>query len=332
MRVERKAAFILTLVAGMMAGQAALAQSADVSGLADRVNRLERDLNAVEAQVYRNGGSSSEGGTAPANGGAIAGDAYSMLDQRINALENQMRDLTGQIEKQGYTLNQLQDKLERMNKDNDLRFKDLEAKAGVGGPPSGAPPQGQPPANGAPPPADGKGGQWNPTMGSPPTTLGQVPAGDLKQEQRQVADEGNQQTPEQHKPGALPGNTPQEKYDYAFGLLRNNDYQGATEAFKLFVSQYPKNSLAGNAVYWLGQIPYSQGNYDAAAHLFYEAYHKYPKSAKAPESLLKVGLSFSKLNKKKEACVVFQRFLTEYPDAADSMRRQAKQEKRKMGC
>lgn len=330
MRVERKAAFILTLVAGVMAGQAALAQSADVSGLSDRVNRLERDLNAVEAQVYRNGGSDGSAPAAPANGGAIAGDAYSMLDQRISALENQMRDLTGQIEKQGYALNQLQDKLDRMNKDNDLRFKDLEAKAGVGAPPAGAP--SAPPANGAPPSAGGNNGQWNPTMGSPPTTLGQVPAGALKQEQRQVAEEGGQDTAEQRKPGALPGKTPQEKYDYAFGLLRNNDYQGATDAFKLFVSQYPKNPLAGNAVYWMGQIPYSQGNFDAAARLFYEAYHKYPKSAKAPESLLKVGLSFDKLNKKKEACVVFQRFLAEYPDAPDSMRRQAKQEKHKMGC
>jgi TolA-binding protein len=40
----------------------------------------------------------------------------------------------------------------------------------------------------------------------------------------------------------------------------------------------------------------------------------------------------SNLGKKKEACAAFHRFTTEYPDAADNLRRQAASEKQKLGC
>ncbi|HVI49792.1 MAG TPA: tol-pal system protein YbgF [Candidatus Sulfotelmatobacter sp.] len=308
------------------------AKAQESQGLTDRLNRLERELNTLQSQVYRGGGSSSSssGGAA-----ALSGDTYSMLDQRINALEGQLRDLTGQIEKTNYTNSQMQSKLERMEKDNDFRFKELEQKAGAGGAPqAGQPAQGgQTTANGAPaltpPNSANKQGDWNPTMGSPPGNLGQIPASDLKKEQQAAA--GNAAQPAA-KAGTLPGKTPQEQYDYAFGLLRNSDYDGANNAFQLFVQQHPQDPLAGNAVYWLGQIPYSQGDYEKAAPLFLDAYRKYPKSAKAGESLLKVGLAFSNLNKKKEACVAIQRFLSEFPDASDNLRRQASQEKSKLGC
>jgi len=326
------AAFLLALCLGLAAY--APAQAQESQGLSDRLNRLERDLNTLQSQVYRGGGSSS---SSSGGGAALSGDTYSMLDQRINALEGQLRDLTNQIEKTSYASSQMQSKLERMEKDNDFRFKELEQKVGGGG--GGAPQTGQAPqpgqtqANGAPaltpPNSANKQGDWNPTMGSPAGNLGQIPAADLKKEQQAAA--GGNAAPAAAK-GTLPGKTPQEQYDYAFGLLRNSDYDGANNAFQLFVQQHPQDPLAGNAVYWLGQIPYSQGDYDKAAPLFLDAYRKYPKSAKAGESLLKVGLAFSNLNKKKEACVAVLRFLSEFPDASDNLRRQAAQEKSKLGC
>lgn len=264
-------------------------------------------------------------------GAAISGDTYSMLDQRINALEQQIRDLNSQVEKATFTNNQLQSKLDRMDKDYDQRFKDLEQKAN-GTPGQG---QGQTGANGAPvlvPPSDQGNAEagWNPTMGSPPGNLGQVPVNDLKK--AQAAANGNAAAAPVAKGGVLPGKTSQEQYDYAFGLLRNNDYDGANNAFKLFVQQHSQDPLAGNAMYWLGQIPFSQGDYDKAAPLFFEAYRKYPRSAKAGESLLKVGLSFDNLDKKKEACAAITHFLSEFPDAADNLHRQAVQEKSKLRC
>ncbi len=65
---------------------------------------------------------------------------------------------------------------------------------------------------------------------------------------------------------------------------------------------------------------------------FLDAYQKYPKSAKAAERLLKVGLSMGQLGKKKEACAALHRFQTEFPDASDSLKRQATAERTKQGC
>jgi tol-pal system protein YbgF len=196
-----------------------------------------------------------------------------------------------------------------MRADDDLRFQELEAKAGGKPSPSAANSEAAEPAAGGPP-----------TMGSPPGYLGRP--GTRPQTAAVLPP----------PPPPLAGRTPQEKYDTAFALLRNSNYEGATKAFQSFVAQYPHDPLAGNAMYWLGQIPYSQGQYEQAAVTFLDAYQKYPKSAKAGESLLKVGLSLADLNKKKEACTALQRFQSEFPDAADNLKRQAVAEKQKLGC
>jgi tol-pal system protein YbgF len=133
--------------------------------------------------------------------------------------------------------------------------------------------------------------------------------------------------------GGLPAGKPAaEQYDYAFGLLRNSDYDGATRAFQAFLQQHAQDPLAGNAAFWLGQIEFAQGHYEQSAPIFLDAYRKYPNSAKAAESLLKVGLSMGNLGKKSEACTALRRFQTEFPDAADNLKRQATAERTKQGC
>lgn len=317
----------LALAAGLGFHGAAQAQTVDTRGLVDRLDRLERDLNTLQSQVYRGqagGGSSASAGAG--GGGAVTGSAYGILDDRISALESQMQQLTGQVEKSNFNLSQLSTKIDRMQSDNDFRFKELESKAGIGPAPgaAAASPAGQPSAAGQPgptalnAPAAGEG-----TMGSPPGFLAHPATGHPG---------AAPAAPAAAAQPALVGKTPQEQYDYAFGLLRNSDYDGANKAFQAFVGQHPQDPLAGNAMFWLGQIPYSQGQYDQAAVIFLDAYRKYPKSAKAGESLLKVGLAMSNLSKKKEACAALHRFTTEFPDAADNLRRQASTEKQKLGC
>jgi tol-pal system protein YbgF len=326
-----RAVFVLALAAGLFFQHSAHAQS-DTRGLVDRLDRLERDLNTLQAQVYRgqgNGGptvitSPALGGSGSGGGGArpsgpLSGDAYSLLDDRINALESQMRDLTGQAEKTSFAVGQLSAKIDRMQADNDFRLKDLESKSG-GGVPTGAP------AGAVSPPAAKQGadaGTQGP--GAPPGTLSHSPGAPAQ---------GNNLAapPAAAAPVALVGKTPQEQFDYAFGLLKNSDNAGAAKAFQAFVGQHPQDPLAGNAMYWLAQISYAQGQYDQAAVTFLDAYRKYPKSAKAGESLLKVGLSMSNLGKKKEACAALSRFSSEFPDAADNLRRLAASEKQKLGC
>jgi len=315
----RFASRTLTLTFAALFALPVLAQ--DTQGLIDRINRLERDLNTLQAQVYRgqSGKVQSSGGSADA--GVGSGGAYGMLDTRISQLEDQLRQATGDLEKYQYDMNQLKAKLDRVQQDDDFRFKQLEDKqnaapAAAAPPPAAVPPAGAPDANGnhqGPGSPPGFLGQPKPGAGDKPTTP--PPA---------AADSGA---------GALPaGKTAAEQYDYAFGLLRNSDYVNATSAFQAFLQQHPQDPLAGNSAFWLGQIEFAQGHYEQAAPIFLDAYRKYPKSAKAAESLLKVGVSMGNLGKKAEACAALKRFQTEFPDAADNLRKQASAERTKQGC
>lgn len=344
-----RAAVFAALAAAMLTAGVAHAQQQDVRDLVDRVERLERDLNILQSQFYRSQSGNASGNTTvitspTANGGgqALSGDVYNTLDQRISALEDQIRTLTGQIEKANHDADELTSRLDRMQSDNDVRFKELEQKVS-GGPAAAIQPPGGQPASGAVPPAPGQAtagqpvpgaqatgeAEWNPTMGSPPHPLGQLSESDLKK----LAPKNTETATAQPAPApAAAAKTPQEQYDAAFALLRNNDNDGATKAFQAFLTQHPKDPLAGNATFWLGQIAYAQGKYEQAAPIFFDAYSKYPKSAKAGESLLKVGLAMSNLNKKREACAALARFTSEFPDAGEGLKRQAVTEKQKLGC
>jgi tol-pal system protein YbgF len=301
--------FFLTLFIAVLGGASFFAVSparaqSDTSGLLDRLDRLERDLNTLQAQVYR-GQTPPPAKAAPVNTGAAApnSNVYSLLDSRITAIESEMQELTAKVELSSHNVDVLQSKVDRMQSDNEFRFKALESR-------------------GAPPPmAD---------VGAPPAA--EAPASDLGAPPGYLVHPGA-------KPGAPPpiappaaAQTPQQQYDYALGLLKKQDYDGANSAFQSFIAQHANDPLAGNATYWLGQIPFAQGEYDKAAVLFLDVYQKYPKSVKAPESLLKVGLSMSNLGKKKEACAAIHRFISEYPDSGLDLRRQADAEKKKLGC
>lgn len=298
----------LALAFGALLSLPVLAQ--DTQGMVDRINRLERDLNTLQAQVYRGGG----GGKPSGSGGSdnsLNGNAYSVLDGRISELEERLRDVTGQMEQNQNLLNQLQSKLDRMQQDDEFRFKQIEDKQSTAPTP--------PPAADPPPPSGNPQGP-----GSPPGFLGHPAAGAAPATPPPAAAGGA---------GLLPsGKTAAEQYDYARGLLQNSDYDNAAKAFQAFVQQHPQDPLAGSAAYWLGQIAYVQGHFDQAAVIFLDAYQKYPKSAHVAESLLKVGLSMGQLNKKKEACAALHRFQTEFPDASDSLKKQATTERSKQGC
>ena len=121
-------------------------------------------------------------------------------------------------------------------------------------------------------------------------------------------------------------------YNEAFKLLQDGDYAGAERSFKAFVQANPKHPLAGNAQYWLGETYYARRDYQNAMVSFAEGYKVYKASPKGPDNLLKLGITLAVLNKKQEACAVFQRFNQDYPRATDLQKRRVDQERQKNGC
>ena len=70
--------------------------------------------------------------------------------------------------------------------------------------------------------------------------------------------------------------------------------------------------LMPNIQYWLGEVFYAKKNFEQAVIEFGTGFKNYPDSIKGPDNLLKLGLSFSNLNKKNEACNAFYELEIKY--------------------
>ncbi|MCC6913684.1 MAG: tol-pal system protein YbgF [Rhodospirillaceae bacterium] len=130
----------------------------------------------------------------------------------------------------------------------------------------------------------------------------------------------------------LPDGTPKVQYDFAFDLLRRNDFARAEVAFRDFLKRHPKDPLAGNAQYWLGETHYVRGDYQQAAVEFMAGYQNYPKTNKGPDNLLKLAMSMSNLGQTQGACTALGRLAKDYPKAPDEVAKPAAAERAKLKC
>jgi tol-pal system protein YbgF len=125
---------------------------------------------------------------------------------------------------------------------------------------------------------------------------------------------------------------PKQLYEQAYGHLLQRDYGAAEAAFDDFLKRHPNDPLAGNAQYWLGETYYVRGQYRAAAGAFLKGYQTYGKSAKAPESLLKLAMSLQRLGQKEAACTSFGELAVKFPNAPAHVKTTAQTERQKGGC
>ncbi len=332
----------LVILAGLQ--QPVLAQSVD-----DQLERLQRELSDLQRQVY--GGAAPPAGAAASGG--LAPTQAARLQLQLDQFEVQLQELTGRVEDMGFQMQSVSDRLDKLVADVDLRLRNLE-QGGL--PPVGA--QAQTPGSqmaGAPVPgAQMAGGQSAalpqaaaPSSSAQPGSIGTISESDLSSFQSQQASNaaqaqaqaqaapvlgGQQQAAVAPGAGALPEGTPQQQYDYAFGLLRQANYAGAEQAFAAFLAQHPNDTLAGNAKYWLGETYYVRGNYQQAAVTFAEGFETYPNNSKAPDNLLKLGMSLASLGSTQDACGTFDVLLDRYADAPATILSRAQRESQRLSC
>jgi len=126
--------------------------------------------------------------------------------------------------------------------------------------------------------------------------------------------------------------TPAALYDEAFAYLQRNDYQAAEGVFHDFIKRYPEHSLVSNAKYWLGETYYARSDYTSASRAFARAFQDHPDSHKAPDMLLKLGMSLARQDKKDEACLTFSELRKRYPAGSASVMQTADNERQSLGC
>ncbi|WP_091857053.1 tol-pal system protein YbgF [Bosea robiniae] len=288
-------------------------------------------------------------------GGAVPASAQDAADLlvRTTRLENQLRQMSGQIEQLQFENRRLSEQLRKFQEDVDFR---LNEKGGGGRPnsaapgPTGAPPAGATPqrhrrsdafdpatqqgAAGAPQQLGGGGAiagiieddyAGGPATGQPLDLQGvgrPVPQGGMPQDRPRGASVAAASGPQSAK----------EAYDLAFASLRRKEYEQAEMGFRQFLQSYPRDRQAVDATYWLGESYLQRQRYREAAEQFLKISRESPKAAKAPDSLLKLGMSLNGLGAKEQACATYAKVGVDYPSASNAVRQGVARERRRSGC
>ena len=112
----------------------------------------------------------------------------------------------------------------------------------------------------------------------------------------------------------LPNLSPEDQFQQAFDLLRNQRFDEAKNSFLIFIKENNENNLSGTAHYWLGEIYLLKKEYREAALILAEGYQKFPQSIKAPDMLYKLSESLVFIDKKNDACSTLIKLDKEYPN------------------
>lgn len=115
---------------------------------------------------------------------------------------------------------------------------------------------------------------------------------------------------------------PKTMYNKAFSYINKKDHKTATKKMREFIKAYPKHSLADNALYWIGEMHYADGNWDQAILEFENVQTQYPKGDKAPAALLKQGYAFQKMGDKDTAKIVLKKVISKFPKSSASKKAQ----------
>ncbi len=109
----------------------------------------------------------------------------------------------------------------------------------------------------------------------------------------------------------------QAEYDAAYALLgpQQKRYGDAAKAFAAFVQKYPRDRLAANAQYWLGEAYYVSQQNAAALTAFDKVVAEYPRSTKASGALFKIGRLHEASGRRSDARKAYARVINDYPDS-----------------
>jgi len=299
MRLPMITGFILA--ATLLLGQPARAQmeSREYLLLRNQIDELRHQLQGLQDQVGRGGGSSlGRPAYAPPTQLQPGGnDMVAQLLTRVETLEEQVRQLRGQIEEtQNQSVRQGADLGKRID---DLAFQVNPQGAAPGGAPNGLPPAGP----GVPPPAAGSS--------PPPTVLS-------------LAKPAAQAGPPPHR-------TPEVALQDGNAALARHDYPAA-EAAAQEVLAIRTSPRAYDAQLLLAHALYGERKFPPAAIAFDDAYSRNKKGGHAQDALLGLASALAAIPEKKAACDTVARLRTEFPQLRPEVREGVVAVSQRAGC
>ena len=287
-----------------------------IQAVADQIQVLTKDLKTLEKAVYKKSDIVSSTSSSLTQSDGLNEDILTKHLLKLNEIEDQFRELTNKFEEVNFKLDKLSTRVTKIQSDAQLRFSDLE--------------------NGSISTTSEKS-QTLPGS-TKPQEFGAATAyqtSNLPKEQAINSVESAQtviaEEPETRE-SLLPDKPAEEQYEFAVSFMKIGDYETAEFALKEFIDKNRDHDLAGSAQYWYGETFRIRQLYSDAATAYLDGYQNYPKSRKAPDNLLKLGITMVQLGEKDQGCKMISGIKKEYPKANKSVLQKAQYEQKKFKC
>lgn len=283
MRLMHRGLMSVGLLAGCLYGHAPVL-AADPVPVETRVDRLEKEMRAVQRKVFPGGAPVQPDITPEVTTVAPPPSASPVTDliSRVTALESQLATLTGQVEQNSYKLRLIEDKLGKME--------------------AAAAPATVPQAAAGPVPAPAVAA--TPAAATPPKAAA-TGASDARKAAVAAVE----------RPST--GDLANDAYVYGFRLWEAKFYPEAQVQLKTAVDKYGDTSVGSRAQNLLGRAYLDDGKPALASVAFYENYQKRPGGDRAAQSLAYLGEALIQLRKPADACKVYKELEGNYTVTSD---------------
>jgi len=283
--------------------------------IADQIKVITNDLKTLEKAVYQKSDVVSLKPSSSVSSDGLNEDIMTKHLLKLNEIEDQFRELTNKFEEVNFKLDKLSTRVTKIQSDTQLRFSDLETGTNTTVEKQSALPGSTKPQDfGAAPAYQTSNLPKNQSINS------------IESAQTVIAEEPDQ------RESLLPEKPAEEQYEFAVSFMKIGDYETAEFALKEFIDKNKDHDLAGSAQYWYGETFRIRQLYSDAASAYLDGYQNYPKSMKAPDNLLKLGITMVQLGEKDQGCKMISGIKKEYPKANKSVLQKAQYEQKKFKC
>jgi tol-pal system protein YbgF len=260
--------------------------SAILTGQKDLQTQMTQDHTVQKTLIEQSSGSISKLNATMSSLEKSVQDVQANSGARLDTMSTQVQGLSDNLE-------EIKSRLGKVNQqlvDLQNSVQSIDARLS-GGAPAGSPSTGSPSPNGSAP-ANYGGSSLQPTAAS----------------------------------SAPSGPPPSADTLYSNGLrdITSGKYDLARNEFQDYLRYYSDTDLASNAQFYLGEIAYSQRQYDVAVQEYDKVLTTYPKSFKLAPARLKKGMALLELGQKNPGVKELREVVKRYPGTEEERRARAK--------
>ena len=312
LKIKFKTIFLSIIFTFFLSVVSAEEEEIFLKAISDQIQVITKDLKTLEKAVYQKSDLVTPKASNVTNSDGLNEDIMTKHLLKLNEIEDQFRELTNKFEEVNFKLDKLSTRVTKIQSDTQLRFSDLENGSAV-----------NQTEKSTSLPGSAKPQDFGAAPGYQTSNLPKEQSiNSVQSAQTVIAEE-----PEKRE-SLLPDKPAEEQYEFAVSFMKIGDYETAEFALKEFIEKNKDHDLAGSAQYWYGETFRIRQLYSDAATAYLDGYQNYPKSKKAPDNLLKLGITMVQLGEKDQGCKMISGLKKEYPKARKTVLQKAQDEQK----